>query len=351
MFLDRVREAFNATGDGELITKGTLREAGIIDVQNGNVLPSIPSEQEYGTPPAPMNLTADGALANVILTWSAPVYLGHAYTEVWAAEEPAGGGNPALGDAVLIGQSPGSVFAHNIGSGAVRWYWVRFVNADGTAGAYNAVEGLQAAPGQDPEYVMDVLSETYGTGGQSPYFQLDAPQTINGVTVPAGTYLYDAYVYNGSITNAKIGDAAIDSAKIADAAIVSAKIGDAEITNAKIADAQVTSAKIADAAITAAKIGDAQITNAKIADGEITNAKIVSLDAQKINAGFISSDRIEAESIGAEKLNVTQLDALSSTIGTFQSAEEGERVRITDDVIEVYDATGQIRVKIGNLNA
>jgi hypothetical protein len=41
------------------------------------------------------------------------------------------------------------------------------------------------------------------------------PTTINGVSVPAGTYMNSAYIQNGTITNAKIGTAAIDNAKIA----------------------------------------------------------------------------------------------------------------------------------------
>jgi len=39
--------------------------------------------------------------------------------------------------------------------------------------------------------------------------------TINGVAVPAGVYMNDAYIRNGTITSAKIGNAAIDDAKIA----------------------------------------------------------------------------------------------------------------------------------------
>jgi hypothetical protein len=157
-FLDRVREAFNATGDSELVTKGALRQAGLIDVQNGNIVPTDTEDGNYVTPPAPTNLTADGALANIILTWDTPVYLGHAYAEVWAAEEPAGGGSPALGDATLIGRAPGAVFSHNLGNGAARWYWVRFVNIADEKGPYNAVEGVRGETGQDPEYLLDILS-------------------------------------------------------------------------------------------------------------------------------------------------------------------------------------------------
>ena len=47
--------------------------------------------------------------------------------------------------------------------------------------------------------------------GTSPFMVLTAPQTINGTTVPAGTYMRSAYIHNGSIDIAKINKASIVS--------------------------------------------------------------------------------------------------------------------------------------------
>ena len=69
-----------------------------------------------------------------------------------------------------------------------------------------------------------------------PFVVQTTPTTVNGVSVPVGVYMDAAYIKNGTITSAKIGDAVITNAKIADAAITTAKIGDAQITTAKIAD-------------------------------------------------------------------------------------------------------------------
>lgn len=316
IYLDRVREALNASGDDELLTIGVLRDAGVIQYRNGRIEAEANSEN-YPTPPAPLNLTASGALASVLLSWGEPTYYGHAYSEVWAAQAPAGGGNPALGDAVLIGITAGSVFTHVIGGGDTRWYWVRFVNRSGVAGAYNAVEGVQGTTGQDPGYLMDVLSEAYGTGSESPYFRLDTPTVINGVTVPAGTYMYDAFIYNASITSAKIADAAIDTAKIADAAITTAKIGLAQITQALIADAAIDTAKIADLAVTNAKIADASITNAKIENATIDIAKIdtatiTNLSSLNANMGTITAGKMQS----TDGLFVIDLDNKTISIET-----------------------------------
>ncbi|WP_156471035.1 phage tail tip fiber protein, partial [Moraxella lacunata] len=50
-----------------------------------------------------------------------------------------------------------------------------------------------------------------GGKGSMPFMVLASPQVINGVTVPAGTYIDSAYIANGSIDVAKINRASIQS--------------------------------------------------------------------------------------------------------------------------------------------
>lgn len=49
----------------------------------------------------------------------------------------------------------------------------------------------------------------------SPFFHRTTATTINGVSVPAGTYMKAAYIHDATITTAKIADLAVDNAKIA----------------------------------------------------------------------------------------------------------------------------------------
>ncbi len=49
-----------------------------------------------------------------------------------------------------------------------------------------------------------------------PFIVQATPTTINGVSVPAGVYIDTAFIRDGTITSAKIGNATIDNAKIAD---------------------------------------------------------------------------------------------------------------------------------------
>ena len=93
-----------------------------------------------------------------------------------------------------------------------------------------------------------------GGKGIVPFVVRTTPTTINGVSVPAGTYIDNACISNGSIANAHI----------ANGAITTAKIGDAQISNAHIANGAINTAKIADAAITSAKIGAAQVDTLQI---------------------------------------------------------------------------------------
>lgn len=185
-FLDRVREALDTTGPDELITARRLIAAGIASYGASGQLEFAGEEGgTYATPPAPTNVTATGALANIIVSWDQPVYAGHAYAEIWAAAAEPGNGDPTIGDAVLVGMAPGTTFAHNIGASATRWYWVRFVNMDGLAGAYNAVSGVEESTGDDPTYVVGLLAgqiteDELATGLSSRIDLIDADASVTG---------------------------------------------------------------------------------------------------------------------------------------------------------------------------
>ena len=159
-FVDRVREALDTGGPDAVITARQLVAAGVA-TYTGNVLGPAGSVR-YSTPPRPQNVEAEGALANIMVTWDKPVYTGHAYAEIWAStqtpEQEASDTNPTIGEAELVGMSPGVFFAHNLGAAAKRWYWVRFVNFAGEAGPYQSTEGVVGETSLDPEYVLEVLT-------------------------------------------------------------------------------------------------------------------------------------------------------------------------------------------------
>ena len=107
IFLDRVREAIG-NSSGKLLTTSELASAGLGSLDSGGNL--IPVNNVVVVPPAPTNVGAAGALTTIIITWDAPAYVGHAYAEIWRAP------TNNIGEALLIGQSPGSVFSDAVGN-------------------------------------------------------------------------------------------------------------------------------------------------------------------------------------------------------------------------------------------
>ena len=486
-FVQRVREALDGGGTDAVVTARQLIAAGIASGTSTGGFASVnPAIQ---SPHPPTNLSASGALANIIVSWNAPTYTGHAYTEIWAHT------SDAIGSSQLVGMTAGNSFAHSLGEAATRYYWARNVNQNGLASAYNNTAGLQAATGTSPSLLLSLLtnqitdiqlysdlstrinlidgasgvsgsvnariltetnnrttadtaiassvttlsstvgtnttaivtetnnrttadtaiassvttlSSTVGTNttaistnlgsvnglkaqytvkidsngyvsgfglastviGATPTsefivrsdkFGIASPSgpgispaepflvrttaaSIGGETVPVGVYMNAAFIQNGTISNAKIGDAAIDSAKIANATIVAADIANATITNAQIASATIVNANIANATITGAKIANATIGTAQIANAAIDNAKI---------GNVIQSANYSSGSAGWKIDKTGQMEMNNATFrGTLNVASSASsstsRLEITGTTIKVFEGS-TLRVKIGNL--
>ena len=76
--------------------------------------------------------------------------------------------------------------------------------------------GLASAVGQTSDFAVNAdkfyIAPPSGTAkGVSPFMVLTSAKTINGVSVPAGTYIEAAHIHNGSIDIAKIRTASITS--------------------------------------------------------------------------------------------------------------------------------------------
>ena len=454
-FVQRVREALDGGGTDAVVTARQLIAAGIASGTSTGGFASVNPAIQSPHPPA--NLSASGALANIIVSWNAPTYTGHAYTEIWAHT------SDAIGSSQLVGMTAGNSFAHSLGEAATRYYWARNVNQNGLASAYNNTAGLQAATGTSPSLLLSLLtnqitdsqlysdlstrinlidgasgvsgsvnariltetnnrttadtaiassvttlSSTVGTNTTAistnlgsvnglkaqytvkidsngyvsgfglastvigatptsefivrsdkfgiaspsgpgispaePFFVRTTAASIGGETVPVGVYMNAAFIQNGTISNAKIGDAAIDSAKIANATIVAADIANATITNAQIASATIVNANIANATITGAKIANATIGTAQIANAAIDNAKI---------GNVIQSSTYSAGSQGWKINKGGEIELNNATFRgtlnvTSNANSNSSRLEITGTTIKVFEGS-TLRVKLGNL--
>ena len=177
-FVQRVREVLDGAGEDAVVTARQLIAAGVVQNKNGGGFTTVNGPIE--APRAPSNLSASGALANIILSWDAPTYTGHAYTEIWAHTLDV------IGDAVLVGMTAGNNFAHNLGNAATRYYWVKNVNQNGVASSFNATNGVQATTGTSPTYLLSLLTDEI-TSSQLATSLGDRIDLIDGAAGVAGS--------------------------------------------------------------------------------------------------------------------------------------------------------------------
>ena len=214
--------------------------------------------------------------------------------------------------------------------------------------------------------------QTTPVEGAIPFVVQASSTTVNGVAVPAGVYIDAAYIKNGSITNAKIGNAAIDDAKIANLSankIIAGSIAVGEYI-------QSTGYVSGSAGWRIHGDGSAEFANI-YARGNIraTSFSAITLQtgehikqgstAYNTGNGFFLGDNGSGTPVFSLKSATNGLtwDGTSLAIkgditgssGTFsgslnvKSAASGARMEITNSVIKVFDASGILRVKIGDL--
>jgi hypothetical protein len=159
----------------------------------------------------------------------------------------------------------------------------------------------------------------------TPFVVTTSSTTLNGVVVPAGVYIDTAYIKNGSMTNAMIGNAAIDNAKISSLNVDKLVAG----TMSTGAYIRSTNYIAGSQGFNIPATGTAEFSNV-VVRGEVhaTTGTFT---------GNLSGSTI------------------TGTTGTFSgslnvaSAASGARTVITDSAVKVYDASNNLRVKIGNL--
>lgn len=186
-------------------------------------------------PPDPVGFVATGAFASILLNWEVPGYANHAYTEIWRDSAAQDETAPAfdLTRAQLVDViSNGPYTDHPTATQEPRtfYYWLRHVSTSGLRSGLS--DRAEAQLATDPGYIMSVL-----LGENSPYnegdpllIEVDTPTTVNGVYVPAGIYIRDLFVQNGTITNAKIANLAVDDAKIGSVSATKITTGELQAT-------------------------------------------------------------------------------------------------------------------------
>jgi hypothetical protein len=153
----------------------------------------------------------------------------------------------------------------------------------------------------------------------------------------------------GQITGTQITDGAITTAKLSAGSVTSNEIAANTIVAADIASGTITATQIAAATITGAKIAAGTIAAGNIAANTITASEIAAntITAAQIATNAITADEIAAGAVTAAKMSVTELSAITATIGTLRTATTGARLEIASNQIRVYDSSNVLRVRLG----
>lgn len=159
-----------------------------------------------------------------------------------------------------------------------------------------------------------------------PFIVTTVATVLNGVSVPAGVYIAEAFIKNGAIANAKIGNLAVDNAKIADLAVNTAKIADLAVSEAKIENAAISNAKIRDAAITSAKIQDLSVDTIKITGNAVSQSAFATTNPGPVPNAF-SLDLVFTSRGGTVMVWGTYYNSSLTPVRTWRLLRNGAVVR------------------------
>jgi hypothetical protein len=153
-----------------------------------------------------------------------------------------------------------------------------------------------------------------GVAPAMPFIVQTTPTTINGVSVPVGVYLTDAFIQNGTISNAKIANLAVDNAKISD-------LSADKITAGSIAVGQHIQSTGYVAGSAGWRIdgnGNAELSNAVVRGTVVAGAG--SIGGNTIDSTGIQSPNYAAGSAG---WRINSSGSIEANTGTFRGAVRG----------------------------
>ena len=175
----------------------------------------------------------------------------------------------------------------------------------------------------------------------SPFFHRTTATTINGVSVPAGTYMKAAYIHDATITNAKIANLAVDNAKIAD-------VSAGKLTAGSIAVGQYIQSAGYIAGSAGWRIngdGNAELSNA------VVRGTVYATDGE-----FTGTVKAGTTILGASATSYSSgagfYAGLDSAVYKWRVGNPtGARIQWTGTAIEVYNASNQLTISSGGISA
>jgi hypothetical protein len=250
----------------------------------------------------------------------------------------------------------GNNFAHNLGSAAARYYWVRNVNQNGVVSAFNATNGVQGSTGQDPAYLLTLLTDEITSSQLASSLGtridlIDGADTVVGSVNERVKIERLARQSSDSTINSAISseESARQSADAATTSQVNNAISQTQNNAAAVISEQTTRAD-ADAA-TASQlngvVSEAQNNRAAISSEIITRATATSAVASQL-VGMEATVNNNTSALAAESTvradddsaNAAQSTVIVSAVNTAQAAISTEATtRATNDTATASQIT------------
>ena len=304
----------------ELRNNVVLSKDGIVSKRNSNAsrddvgsgaspLPATTA----GTPSAPVNLQASGAIENIVLSWD---YSGNEieYFEIWRAD------SNSFGLATLRAITQGTVYSDTIGAGNSKYYWVRGV-ADGEVfGPFNAVSGVLGQTALDP---VDVLTDVTGGIRESDLAQ----SLLNDFSSLAG--VSDQYTLKLDVNGKIAGFGLWNDGNTSDFQIVSDRFA---IVNQNNNGDIITPFVVSNGNVVMDNAYIVNLTASNIAAGSITADQIQAgtITADEIEAGTITADELDANSVTSDKIAANNVTAGKIVLDNATIVGDGNAIKIAN---------------------
>ena len=167
---------------------------------------------------------ADSALSSTVSTLSSTV--GSNTSAISTESTARANADSALSSTVTslsstVGGNTSSISTQVTTTNGLKAQYTVKLDVNGAVAGFGLASTTSAAGNITSEFIVNADRFAIMRGGSNataatvPFIVQASSTTLNGVAVPAGVYMADAFIKNGSIANAKIGNAAIDNAKIA----------------------------------------------------------------------------------------------------------------------------------------
>ena len=169
------------------------------------------------------------------------------------------------------------------------------------------------------------------TAAVTPFVVQATATLIGGELVPAGVYMTDAFIKNGSIVAAKIADATIDNAKIAN--ISAEKINAGKISTSRL------------------NIDGTTLTSINVTDPNtgavVPTLSVNQISANKINTGTLNANNVTISNLDATDINgdINVFDAVNSSMYVNLSSAN-VYYQILDQTLAAPDISHQVMASV-----